>query len=223
MPACKIAPKRRRRSNTFWCYTSMVALAAAGLAALWLRADRAAQLLATQSEFVEHRRWNVTCSPEKTLFPGCQPRQCGRFVRDGVVSKENLDALRKIAASGMALGGTRGGPTILDLHSGALSRGEGFVDVYKVAAQQNVTVFDQTQVQAYSEVKEQIQDILREEFTADALHLTKPTFFSNISSRPAITEHDEYWHYHVDKITYGSFHFTCLLYLNDFGFWRRRI
>ena len=27
----------------------------------------------------------------------------------------------------------------------------------------------------------------------------------------------QYWHVHVDKETYGSFHFTSLLYLTDYG------
>lgn len=48
------------------------------------------------------------------------------------------------------------------------------------------------------------------------MYLTKPTFFSEISNKPARTEHDEYWHVHVDKVTYGSFDYTCLLYLSDY-------
>ena len=42
------------------------------------------------------------------------------------------------------------------------------------------------------------------------LYLTKPTFFSLISPRDAVTEHDEYWHDHVDRETYGSFDYTCV-------------
>lgn len=37
---------------------------------------------------------------------------------------------------------------------------------------------------------------------------------TNVSAK---TVHDEYWHPHVDKETYESFHYTSLLYLNDFG------
>ena len=51
----------------------------------------------------------------------------------------------------------------------------------------------------------------------DTLHLSHPTFFSRITSEPAKTMHDEYWHMHVDKETYPSFHFTSLLYLTDYG------
>ncbi|EGD73918.1 hypothetical protein PTSG_05614 [Salpingoeca rosetta] len=32
----------------------------------------------------------------------------------------------------------------------------------------------------------------------------------------AQTQHDEYWHTHIDKVTYGSFDYTCLLYLSTY-------
>ena len=35
--------------------------------------------------------------------------------------------------------------------------------------------------------------------------------------KTALTEHDEYWHEHVDRITYGSFDYTCLLYLSTYN------
>merc|ERR1711974_478166 len=33
---------------------------------------------------------------------------------------------------------------------------------------------------------------------------------------PAVTPHDEYWHDHIDKETYPSFHYTSLLYLSEY-------
>ena len=42
-------------------------------------------------------------------------------------------------------------------------------------------------------------------------------WFSRIENQPAKTPHDEYWHVHIDKETYPSFHYTSLLYLTDFG------
>ena len=51
----------------------------------------------------------------------------------------------------------------------------------------------------------------------DSLYLTHPTFFSRITSTPAKTMHDEYWHIHVDKETYPNFHYTSLLYLTDYN------
>lgn len=52
---------------------------------------------------------------------------------------------------------------------------------------------------------------------ADNLYLTHPTFFSRITNAEAKTPHDEYWHLHVDKETYPTFHYTSLLYLTDHG------
>ena len=51
----------------------------------------------------------------------------------------------------------------------------------------------------------------------NSLFLTHPTFFSRITNETAKTVHDEYWHPHVDKETYNSFHFTSLLYLGNFS------
>lgn len=48
------------------------------------------------------------------------------------------------------------------------------------------------------------------------LYLTRPTFFSKMTKKPAKTLHDEYWHVHVDKETYSTFDYTSLLYLTDY-------
>lgn len=34
----------------------------------------------------------------------------------------------------------------------------------------------------------------------EKIYLTHPTFFSEITSKEAVTVHDEYWHPHVDKV-----------------------
>ena len=64
--------------------------------------------------------------------PGCSPSgaACGHMVVDNFASAEEVAALRAIADRGMALGGGAGGPTILDLQSGAVSYGDKFIDVY---------------------------------------------------------------------------------------------
>ena len=51
---------------------------------------------------------------------------------DKLVSGNEADALLGIAKRGMALGGSEGGATILDLHSGALSQGKNFVNIYRL-------------------------------------------------------------------------------------------
>ncbi|XP_039285492.1 2-oxoglutarate and iron-dependent oxygenase domain-containing protein 3 [Nilaparvata lugens] len=71
----------------------------------------------------------------------------------------------------------------------------------------------------YKQVRGKIQSAIAQHFGIDekVLHLTHPTFFSRLTSIPPSTPHDEYWHPHVDKETYESFHYTSLLYLNNFG------
>jgi hypothetical protein len=55
-------------------------------------------------------------------------------------------------------------------------------------------------------------------FDAPNIMLTKPSFFARITGgKAARTVNDEYWHSHVDKLQYGSFVYTGLLYLNDYG------
>lgn len=68
------------------------------------------------------------------------------------------------------------------------------------------------------DVRRKVQLTIAQAFgiSASSLHLTKPTFFSRINSTRARTAHDEYWHAHVDKVTYGSFDYTSLLYLSDY-------
>ena len=31
-----------------------------------------------------------------------------------------------------------------------------------------------------------------------------------------MTKHDEYWHKHIDRETYGTFYYTSLLYLSEY-------
>lgn len=66
------------------------------------------------------------CGKYEPNVPGCSPRgsSCGHLVVNDFASAAEVDALRSIAARGMALGGGAGGPTILDLQSGALSYGD---------------------------------------------------------------------------------------------------
>lgn len=115
----------------------------------------------------------------------------------------------------MALGGSEGGATILDLHSGALSKGTSFVNIYLLQPD----LFTSQEFKVYKNVRTRIQEAVAHTYgvASDLLHLTHPTFFSRLNDRPAQSPNDEYWHAHVDKETYQSFHYTSLLYLNDFS------
>ena len=115
----------------------------------------------------------------------------------------------------MAKSSSTGGASIIDLHSGALSSGEHFVNLYKAYPD----LFVSEDFIVYRRVKDQIKDYIAEHFEIDSkgLYFTHPTFFSRIENKPAKTMHDEYWHVHVDKETYPTFHYTSLLYLTDLG------
>lgn len=52
---------------------------------------------------------------------------------DKLVLSTESDILLKIAVNGLNLGGSDGGASILDLHSGALSKGQGFIDIYTLS------------------------------------------------------------------------------------------
>ncbi|XP_011616843.1 2-oxoglutarate and iron-dependent oxygenase domain-containing protein 3 isoform X4 [Takifugu rubripes] len=148
------------------------------VAALWLYVTSldsdVTETLVSQAEFVspQPRVYNIQCSEDYNnykRYPGCTPQKCGRAVIDAVVSREEAQSLKRLAERGLALAGSEGGASILDLHSGALSMGRQFVNIYR------------------------------------------------INSTTAKTQHDEYWHPHIDKVTYGSFDYTSLLYLSDYG------
>lgn len=107
------------------------------LAVVWYNSKRGKEIsLAKQKDVLVSRTQHVECSPEYnselTAFPGCVPERCGRVISDKLVSNTETDVLLKIATNGMNLGGSNGGASILDLHSGALSKGTGFINVYNL-------------------------------------------------------------------------------------------
>ncbi|XP_062270166.1 urotensin-2 receptor 2 [Platichthys flesus] len=168
------------------------------------------------------RVFTVECSEDyenHQRYPGCTPQTCGRAVTDSVVTREEAQVLKRLAERGLALAGSEGGASILDLHSGALSMGRQFVNIYRYFGDDIGDVFTKEDFELYRDVRGRIQAVIAETFDLDPslMYLTKPTFFSRINSTEAQTQHDEYWHPHIDKVTYGSFDYTCLLYLSDYG------
>ncbi|XP_005407252.1 PREDICTED: 2-oxoglutarate and iron-dependent oxygenase domain-containing protein 3 isoform X2 [Chinchilla lanigera] len=183
--------------------------------------DGVAEVLAHRGEVLEGRFIEVPCSEDydgHRRFEGCTPRKCGRGVTDVVISREEAERIRRVAEKGLSLGGSDGGASILDLHSGALSVGKHFVNLYRYFGDKIQAVFSEEDFQLYRDVRWKVQLTIAEAFgiSASSLYLTKPTFFSRINSTEAQTAHDEYWHAHVDKVTYGSFDYTSLLYLSDY-------
>ncbi|KAF7249076.1 2-oxoglutarate and iron-dependent oxygenase domain-containing protein 3 [Varanus komodoensis] len=78
--------------------------------------------------------------------------------------------------------------------------------------------FTKEDFQLYRDVRQRIQQKIALAFgiSSSSMYLTKPTFFSRINNSEAKTTHDEYWHPHIDKVTYGSFDYTSLLYLSEY-------
>ncbi|KAI8434278.1 hypothetical protein MSG28_012369 [Choristoneura fumiferana] len=183
--------------------------------------DEKVKVFAKQSDKLPGVGQIVDCSSsymkEVDKYEGCFPKNCKRFVTDMVISDNEADKLLAIAKKGLKYGGSSGGASILDLHSGAMSKGQHFVNFYKINELKNI--FDDSDFNVYRVVKEKIKHSVAHHFGVfpDRIYLTHPTFFSEINSKEAVTLHDEYWHPHVDKETYKSFHYTTLLYLGDYN------
>ncbi|XP_021536427.1 2-oxoglutarate and iron-dependent oxygenase domain-containing protein 3 [Neomonachus schauinslandi] len=230
------AAERRRPSSTKsvrapwevprkWLRTAIPGACAvlAGLL-LWgsLRGDGGVtEVLAHRGEMLPGRFIEVPCSEDydsHRRFEGCSPRKCGRGITDTVITRDEAQRIRSIAEKGLSLGGSDGGASVLDLHSGALSVGKRFVNLYRYFGDKIQTVFSEEDFQLYRDVRQRVQLTIAQAFgiSVSSLYLTKPTFFSRINSTQARTAHDEYWHAHVDKVTYGSFDYTSLLYLSDY-------
>jgi len=191
--------------------------------AFWFSQRGSIQALAKASDTISMNRMRVDCSADyeedRKLHPGCTPQWCGRIVTDSVVSDVDASRLLEVAKVGFRYGGSDGGASILDLHSGALSKGDRFINIYSLKSASGMPIFKKSDFVLYNRVKNAIHAAIAKEFGIDKnqLYLTKPTFFSKMTMRPAKTIHDEYWHVHVDKETYGSFHYTSLLYLSEYG------
>ncbi|KAJ4921560.1 hypothetical protein JOQ06_022421, partial [Pogonophryne albipinna] len=168
------------------------------------------ETLVSRGELVSpHPRiYSVPCSEDYNnhkRYPGCTPQKCGRAVTDSIVTREEAETLKRLAERGLALAGSEGGASILDLHSGALSMGKQFVNIYRYFGEQIGEVFTEEDFQLYKDVRGRIQAVIAETFGLDPalMFLTKPTFFSRINSTIAQTQHDEYWHPHIDKTDGG--------------------
>ncbi|XP_051038486.1 2-oxoglutarate and iron-dependent oxygenase domain-containing protein 3 isoform X1 [Phodopus roborovskii] len=167
--------------------------------------DDVAEVLARRGEILEGKFIEVPCSEDydgHRRFEGCTPRKCGRGVTDMVITREEAEQIRRIAEKGLSLGGSDGGASILDLHSGALSVGKHFVNLYRYFGDKIQNIFSEEDFQLYRDVRQKVQLTIAKAFgiSASLLYLTKPTFFSRINSTEAQTAHDEYWHAHVDKV-----------------------
>ncbi|XP_076656248.1 2-oxoglutarate and iron-dependent oxygenase domain-containing protein 3 [Halictus rubicundus] len=201
---------------------SRCALILAVLFIVWYNGKQGKEVnFAKQKEVLLSRTQYLDCSndykTEANKYPECTPEKCGRIVTDKLVSSAETDVLLRIATNGLNLGGSDGGASILDLHTGALSKGKAFIDIYTLPKAKKI--FNNADLAIYKVVKTKIHHAVAHNFgvPANKIYLTMPTFFSRMTNISAKTIHDEYWHPHVDKETYKSFFYTSLLYLNDYG------
>uniref|UniRef100_A0A8C2UE05 2-oxoglutarate and iron dependent oxygenase domain containing 3 n=1 Tax=Coturnix japonica TaxID=93934 RepID=A0A8C2UE05_COTJA len=225
--ALRNADPQGERSGRLWavCFVAAAVVALSGGLLAWSSRsaeDGVAEVLARRGETLLDKFVEVPCSGDYDgyrRFEGCTPRRCGRGVSDAVITREEAERIRRIAERGLSLGGSDGGASILDLHSGALSLGKQFVNLYRYFGDKIQDIFTEEDFALYRDVRQRIQQKIAEAFgiSSSSMYLTKPTFFSRINSTEAKTTHDEYWHPHIDKETYGSFDYTSLLYLSDYA------
>lgn len=75
-------------------------------------------------------RCSSSYEQEMQQFPRCVPQKCGRFVADKLVETLEADALLDLAKRIISQAGSNGGASVLDLHSGALSYKENFLNIF---------------------------------------------------------------------------------------------
>lgn len=186
---------------------------------MYKKQDKVA-IFARQSDVLSAKTVSLQCSTdyikEIKKFPGCVPSECRRFVSDTTVSQQEADDMLRIFHKFLEYGGSPNGVSILDLHSGALSKGDKFINVNEV--KQLKSLLTEDDLNKFRVIKEKIRFTISNFFMVDPdkIYLTFPTFFSKLENKEPANIHDEYWHKHVDKETYETFHFTSLLYLSDY-------
>ncbi|KAB0796024.1 hypothetical protein PPYR_10085 [Photinus pyralis] len=177
--------------------------------------------LAKQKDVVQRRGQVFECDSnyltEVKQFANCEPKKCGRYISDKIVTTNEVEVLLKIAKRGFALGSSDRGVSILDLHSGALSFGEQLVNIHSFVESKNI--LNPADLAVYKIVKAKIQHAIAETFQIgiNQLQIAHPTFFSRVTNLDPKTVHNEYWHVHVDEDVNKSFHYTSVLYLADYG------
>ena len=129
-----------------------------------------------------------------------------------------VDSLRGIAEKGMADdSATIGGPTIFDANSGyVMALGAKLRNIYA----ENKKPLTADDFELYRFVIRRLKNRVEEAFGL-SLYFTAPTFISRLSGLNASwapnSEHDEYWHPHVDRDNTPHYEYSGLLYLSDFG------
>ncbi|KAI7693130.1 2-oxoglutarate and iron-dependent oxygenase domain-containing protein 3 [Sarcoptes scabiei] len=156
---------------------------------------------------------------DRNKFKACVPKQCGRFVSDSIITKNEALEMRLLAESIFRLVNPSGGVAIFDIISGAISNQSRFINIYKIYQNRLDELMRPKSLRIFRSLKQKIIENIALQFgiQASKIYLTSPTFFSKIDSKPDQTLNDQYWHPHIDKTTYGSFTYTSLLYLATYN------
>lgn len=133
---CIFSKKPAARLTSYRIWTRLVIVVAVLIIAYFTSNKDKERKFATRRESIILRAQNVDCATdylsEIAEFSNCVPNKCGRFVTDSLVTDAEAALLLDLAKRGLSFGGSSGGASILDLHSGALSKGEDFVNIYKL-------------------------------------------------------------------------------------------
>merc|ERR1719208_563725 len=115
--------------------------------------------MAKVNEILDKKRHaQFLCHPQfkkeiQELSGDCVPAKCGRFVVDDLVTVEEAHKLLALAKKGLSKGGGNGGASILDLHSGALSHGDQFINLYKT----HPDLFTKRDFETYRIIKDKVK------------------------------------------------------------------
>ncbi|KAI6655483.1 2-oxoglutarate and iron-dependent oxygenase domain-containing protein 3-like [Oopsacas minuta] len=165
--------------------------------------------------------YNITCQPSEhdKVYPNCSPNNCARILVNEFLTPHRVSQLVRLVKKALEHGRSDGGASIFDFNSGAISKGDKFINVYSIhTATGEDPVFNDGEFNILYEIIDRVHMRIAGYFglNKENLYLTNPTFFSEMTARPARTIHDEYWHTHIDKQTYESFEYTSLLYLSEY-------
>ena len=179
------------------------------------------------------QRWAVHCPASHDgaggagEAPGCHPtdNNCARVVMDDFITAAETARLLAIAETGMASMTASGGATILDILSGYVRDSEGMGNLhepsdYDAGGAPLLSQLGEADYALYQDVIERIRAQVMREFGLSTLYATAPTFITrevgSFNWEPA-SDHDEYWHPHVDKANTPHYDYSGLLYLSDYG------
>ncbi len=75
---------------------------------------------------------------------------------DNIISNEEVDIMLQLIKRGLSYGGSHGGASVLDLHTGAMSKGVHFVNLYKMESAEKL--FKAHELQVYKYARHHIRD-----------------------------------------------------------------